>query len=58
MEIHYKMLLNWVLQKSSTLIGQLSTVHICDWLIKVKQIYELSCLLVNALFTLKVLKFL
>ena len=29
-----------MLQKSSTLIGQLATVHICDWLTKVKQIYE------------------
>ena len=25
--------------KSSTLIGQLAKVHICDWLTKVKQIY-------------------
>ena len=25
--------------KLSSLIGQLATVHICDWLTKVKQIY-------------------
>ena len=37
-----------MLQKLSTLIGQLATVHICDWLTKVKQIYDLSCLLVHA----------
>ena len=33
-------------KKSSILIGQLTTVHICNWLTKVKQIYEpgmLSC---------------
>ena len=29
-----------MLQKLSTLIGQLGTVHICDWLTKVKKIYE------------------
>ena len=29
-------LINWVLQKLSTLIGQLATAHICDWLTKVK----------------------
>ena len=29
-----------MLQKLSTLIGQLATVHICDWLTKVKRIYE------------------
>ena len=31
-----------MLQKSSTLIGQLATVHNCDWLTKDKQIYKLS----------------
>ena len=46
MEIYYGRLINWVLQKLSTLIGQLATVHINDWLTKVKQIYESSCLLV------------
>ena len=35
-------LLNWVQQKSSFLIGQLSTAYICDWLTKVKQIYASS----------------
>ena len=33
-------LINWVLQNASTLFGQLGTLHICDWLIEVKQIYE------------------
>ena len=33
-------LINLVLQKSSTLLGQLATAHICDWLTKVKWIYE------------------
>ena len=33
---------NCVLQKLSTLIGQLATIHICDWLPKDKQIYKLS----------------
>ena len=32
-------------KKLSTLFGQLTTVHICDWLIKVKQVYEPSFLL-------------
>ena len=40
-------LINWVLQKLSTLIGQLVTVLICVGWQKVKQIYELSCLLVH-----------
>ena len=40
-------LITWVLQKSSSLIGQLATIHICDWLTKVKQIYESSFLLVH-----------
>ena len=31
-----------MLQKSSTLIGQLATVHNCDWLTKDKRIYKLS----------------
>ena len=35
-----------------TLIGQLGTAHICDWLIKVKQIYEPSCLLFHGLYNL------
>ena len=34
-----------MLQKSSTLIGQLATVHNCDWLIKDKQIYKLSSII-------------
>ena len=32
-------------QKSSSLIGQLATVQICDWQTKDKQIYELSSLI-------------
>ena len=36
-----------MLQKSSTLIGQLATVHICDWLTKVKQIYEQGMLIIG-----------
>ena len=40
-------LINSVLQKPSTLIGKWATVHICDWLTKVKQINEPSYLLVN-----------
>ena len=39
------LLINWVLQKLSTLIGQLATVHICDWLTKDKQIYKLSSII-------------
>ena len=35
-------LITWVLQKSSSLIGQLATVHNCDWLLKKKRIYKLS----------------
>ena len=31
-----------MLQKSSTLIGQLATVHNCDWLTKDQRIYKLS----------------
>ena len=45
---HCGELKNWVQQKSSTLIGQLATVHICDWLTKVIQIYEPSCLWFHA----------
>ena len=45
LEIYYGRLVDGVLKKSSTLIGQLATVHICDWLTKVEQIYEPSCLL-------------
>ena len=47
MEIFYRRLINWVLLKLSTLIGQQAKVHICDWLKKVKRIYEPSCLLVH-----------
>ena len=47
MEIYFGRLMNWVLQKLRTLIGQLATVHICYWLTNVKQIYELSCLQVH-----------
>ena len=36
-----------MLQKLNILIGKLATVHIFDWLKKVKQIYELFCLLVH-----------
>ena len=36
-----------MLQKSSTLIGQLVIVHICDWLTKFKRVYEPSSLLVH-----------
>ena len=35
---------NWVFPKLSTLIGQLATVHISDWLTKVIWIYE-PCML-------------
>ena len=38
-EIYYERLINWVLQKSITLIGQLDTAHIFDWLTKVILIY-------------------
>ena len=48
MQIYYRRLINWLLQKLSTLIGQLATIHICDWLTKVKRIYEPFCLLVHA----------
>ena len=41
-------LINWVLQKLSSLIGQQTTVHICDLLTKVKRIYEPSFLLFHA----------
>ena len=47
MDIYSGQLINWVLQKTSTLIGKLATVHICDWLTKVQQIYEPSWLLVH-----------
>ena len=40
LEIYYGRLVNGVLKKSSTLIGQLATVHNCDWLTKDKQIYK------------------
>ena len=33
-------LINLVQQKLSTLLGQLATAYICDWLTKVKRIYE------------------
>ena len=46
-EIYYRKLINWVIQKLSTLISQQATVHIYDWLTKVKQIYEPFCLLVH-----------
>ena len=36
LEIYYGGLVNGVLKKSSTLIGQLATVHICDRLKKGK----------------------
>ena len=42
MDIYLGQLINWVLQKSSTLIGQLATVHNCDWLTKDKRIYKIS----------------
>ena len=42
MQIYYRRLINWLLQKLSTL-----TVQICDWLMKVKWIYELSNLLLH-----------
>ena len=48
MESYYGRLINWVLQKSCTLICQLAAVYICDWLTKVKWSYETSCLLVHA----------
>ena len=34
-----------MLQNASSLIGQLGTVHIHDWVTKIKKIYEPSCLL-------------
>ena len=40
-------LIKWGLQKLSSLIGQLAKEHICDRLKKVKQIYELSFLLLH-----------
>ena len=57
-EIYYRKLLNWVIQKSSTLIGQQATVHIYDWLTKVKQIYESSFLLVHAINQFQTMRFL
>ena len=48
LEISYGGLVNGVLKKSSTIIGQLATVHICDRLTKVNQIHEPSYLLVHA----------
>ena len=42
MDIYLGHLINWELQKLSSLIGQLATVHNCDWLMKKKQIYKLS----------------
>ena len=36
-----------MLQKLSTLIGQLAIVHTCDWLTKVELIYEATYLLVH-----------
>ena len=51
MEIYDTRLINQVSQKSSTLIGQQATVQIYDWLTKVKQIYEPSCLLVHGWFS-------
>jgi len=45
MDIYKGQLLNLVRQKLSTLIGQLATVHICDWLTKDKQIYKLSSII-------------
>ena len=47
-----------MLQKLSTLISQQATVHIYDWLTKVKQIYESSCLLVHAIKQFKTMRFL
>ena len=43
-------LINWELQKSSSLIGHLTTVCICEWLTKVKQIYDPSFLLFHVFF--------
>ena len=40
-------LINWELKKSSSLIGHLTTVGICDWLKQVKRIYDPSFLLVH-----------
>ena len=42
MDIYLGHLINWELQKLSSLIGQLATVHNCDWLLKKKRIYKLS----------------
>ena len=42
MDIYLGHLINWELQKSSSLIGQLAIVHNCDWLLKKKRIYKLS----------------
>ena len=47
--MYYGRLINWVQQNTSTLICQLGTVHICDWLTKFKHIYEPSCLLFHGL---------
>ena len=57
-EIYYRKLINWVIQKLSTLISQQATVHIYDWLTKVKQIYESSCLLVHAINQFQTMRFL
>ena len=45
MNIYLGQLINWLLQKLSILIGRLAIVHICDWLIKDKQIYKLSSII-------------
>ena len=45
-------LINEWLQNLSTLIGQLHVSCSCDWLTKVKQIYEPSCLLFHGIIIL------
>ena len=45
MDIYLGHLINWELQKSSSLIGQLATVHNWDWLTEDKQINKLSSII-------------
>ena len=38
MDIDYRRLINWVVQKSSTFFSQMATVHMAEWLTKVKHL--------------------
>ena len=47
-----------MLQNVSTLIGQLNTVYIYDWLTKMNKIHEPSCLLFNGTLPSEIFKLL